>query len=226
MTAISIDSPFNQNYSFYVADEIFSRPQVVHKATAWPGRIQSSGSYFDLTISFNPSSGLSGWLDRILSGEEEEFCPITSAEVPQALIEIRDVFSLNTVQLNRIFHVTRQTIYNWRDGKSVDIENRKRIAKIKELSNHWTDAYKIPMGRISSEEIAGISLVELLSQDDLDKAAILSHFRQISDRLAANFHEKPKAARELAAAHGIQYLSEAERRRNLAVASLRNQRNG
>ena len=60
----------------------------------------------------------------------------------------------------------------------------------------------------------------------LDPAAISALLAAISTRLAESRSERPLSARELAAKHGMQPMSDESHRRNLQNASLRIRRNG
>ena len=54
----------------------------------------------------------------------------TVPEVPQALAEIRSIFSLNTAEMAEIFKVSRQTIYDWIAGGKINPGSRQRIAEV------------------------------------------------------------------------------------------------
>jgi len=187
----------------------------------------SSGAIREVSNWVSPTSGVSYWLESILGLAKKEVTPeLTTPEVPAALSEIRDAFSLSTIQLAEALHVSRQSIYDWIGGKTVKPENRQRIASILVFAADWRKLHPEPMGTISSETVEGVSLVELLRAGQLDPAAIAALLAAISTRLAESRAERPLSARELAAKHGMQPMSEESHRRNLQNASLRIRRNG
>jgi hypothetical protein len=186
----------------------------------------SSGSTGLISNRINPVNGLSDWLARILLAPEDTPQALSSAEVPQALAQIRDAFSLTTVQLSQVLLVSRQAIYDWSLAKPVKQEHRQRIAHLRELAIHWRELHPQPMGKIVNEEIEGTTLLSLLNAETLNQQAIQALLLVIASKLAAAATARPATARELAAKHGLQPISEAEYQRNLQHASLRFGRKG
>ncbi len=213
MTAIAL------NYCYHPSlDQSFhdwagqSRTEIVSKP--WATSTPSSGSYYPAPLEVSAESGVTRWFADILSLQDEGHCPLTTPEVPAALAEIREAFSLNVVQLAQVFGVSRQAVYDWREGKPVKVENRQRIADIQNLAHRWNELYPKPMGRVVAEEIDGSSSLSLMSAERIDEAAITAHFHVIAKRLAAAEANRPPSAHELIEKHGMQPLSESEQRRN------------
>ncbi len=201
-------------------------PAIEIPGEPWDSLCTSSGSYQLVKVRPTQTGGLSAWLEHIIFATEEATCPITTPEVPTALVEIRDSFSFTTVQLAQVLGVSRQAIYDWTDGKPVKVENRKRIAAIRDSARQWRDTYPKSMGRIVAEEIEGPSLFTLLCSGELDEQAIHLAFNLIADRLSVAEANRPTSARELAEKFGMKPMSESENRRNLFDASLRLGRKG
>lgn len=201
MTAIAL------SYYDLPHDDSLERP--------WAFFAPSSGSCQQIPVRVNRQSGLTVWLDRIIQAPEEHAHSLTSPEVPAALAEIRDAFSLSTVQLAQSIRVTRQAVYDWNRGKPVKPEHRDRIAAIQELVRQWRDMYPETMGGIVSETLNGKSLLSLLASESLDTKAIADLFSDIASKLAESEASRPLTARELAAKHDLEPLSQRDSRRNL-----------
>jgi len=198
-----------------------SRPKTEWVSRPWEATVLSSGTYGAPSFRAGSLPGVSFLLSAILVADDQPFCSLTTPEVPAALDEIRDGFSLNTAQLSTVLQVTRQTIYNWGDGKPVETQNRRRISAVRELALTWLREHGKPMGPIVAEEFDGESLLSLLRAEVLDERAIFRKFEAIADRSAAVEANRPPSARELAAKFGLEPLSEEEHRRNLTIAGLR-----
>jgi len=207
----------------YSADRRSSAPH--RSASPWRTFGASSGAIREISHRISPASGVSYWLEAILGlAEKEATAELTTPDVPGALIEIRDAFSLNTVQLADVLGVSRQSIYDWNEGKTVKPQNRHRIAAILAFVEEWRKLHPGPMGPISSEIVEGVTLIELLRADRLESAAVSDLLVAISTRLGEITAERPLSARELAAKHGMPPLSAESHRRNLQNARLRNRR--
>lgn len=201
-----------------------NRPRVEIVANPWTNSAISSGAFYSASFEVSPETGVTRWLGDLLSASEETLCPLTTPEVPAALAAIREAFSLNVAQMAQIFGVSRQAVYDWREGKPVKLENRQRIATIRALAHRWNDLHPKPVGRIVAEQIDGVSLLSLLSAEQVDPSAVERLFRTIAARLAAAEANRPPSARELIEKHGMQPLPEAEVRRNMRAAFLAGRR--
>lgn len=188
-------------------DDLLERP--------WAFFAPSSGSCQHIPVRVNRQSGLTVWLDRIIQAPEENPHTLTSPEVPAALAEIRDAFSLSTVQLAQAIRVTRQAVYDWNRGKPVKPEHRDRIAAIQELVRQWRAIHSTAMGGIVAETLNGTSLFSLLASESLDTKAISDLFSVIASKLVEADASRPLTARELATKHGLEPLSQRDSRRNL-----------
>ena len=223
MTAIAMNYADHPYWERSIT-EFQLRPRVEIVSKPWGNSVISSGGYYSSPFEVSPESGVTRWLDDILSLPDESQCPLTTPEVPAALAEIRDAFSLNVVQLAQIFGVSRQAIYDWREEKPVKTENRQRIATIRSMARLWTNIYPKPVGRVVAEEIDGMSLLTLLSADQADESAITQLFHKIAERLATAEANRPPSARELIDTHGMQPLSDTDHRRNVKSAFLKGRR--
>ena len=192
----------------------------------WDSSSASSGSYRLITVRPTETGGLSAWLEHIICAKKEDTCAITTSEVSTALAEVRDSFSVTTVQLAQMLGVSRQAIYDWSEGNPVKAENRKRIAAIREAARQWRDTYPKSMGCIVAEEIEGTSLLTLLCADKLDFPRIQLALKRIAQRLIEAEGNRPASARELAGRFEMKSVSEDDHQRNLFNASLRFGRKG
>lgn len=193
----------------------------------WGTSRSSSGSIRVVPNWINPKSGVTFWLESVLGiSERPAATEVTTPDVPGALTEIRDAFSLTTVQLAEVLGVSRQAIYDWTGGKTVKPENRQRIGQILEFVEKWRELHPAPMGPVVAEVLDGASLLDLLRADELDAQAIAGQLASIAARLGEVRAERPASARELAAKHGMRPLSEENQRRNLQTARLRVRRHG
>lgn len=223
MTAIAMNYAELPNWECSFT-EFPARPRVEIVSRPWGSSSISSGGYYSAPFEVSGESGVTRWLDDILWLSDESPCSLTTPEVPAALAEIRDAFSLSVVQLAQIFGVSRQAIYDWREGKPVKTENRQRIAAIRALAHQWMQTYPKPIGRVVAEEIDGTSLLALLSADQVDESAITPLLQKIAERLAAADANRPPSARELIEKHGFKPLPEADQRRNFKAAFLAGRR--
>lgn len=193
----------------------------------WGALGSSSGSVRAVPHRINPKSGLTYWLESVLGiSERPTAVELTTPDVPGALAEIRDAFSLSTVQLAEVLGVSRQAVYDWSAGKTVKPENRRRIGQILEIVETWRELHPGPMGPVVAEAIDGSSLFDLLCAEALDAHAISVRLSTLAGRLDEIRAESPASARELAAKYGMRPLSEANQRRNLQTARLRIRRHG
>lgn len=192
-----------------------------HLDSPWNSLTEASGSSQLITGQVSAESGVNSWLEKILHASEENTCSLTTPEVPNALVEIREAFSINTVQLAQVLRVSRQAIYDWNDGKPVKVENRQRISRIRELARQWHENYSMQMGRISSEEISGQSLIGELSADYIDTVSVSNLFISIASKLVEMRMEKPSAARSLAKKYGMEAIPEDSFKKNISRASFR-----
>ncbi|MCB1207183.1 MAG: helix-turn-helix transcriptional regulator [Verrucomicrobiae bacterium] len=193
----------------------------------WGPFRSSSGAIRVVPHWINPASGLTYWLESVLGTSERPTAfELTTPDVPGALVEIRDAFSLSTVQLAEVLGVSRQAIYDWSSGRTVKLENRQRIGQILEFVGTWMELHPGPMGPVVAEAVDGSSLFDLLCADALDSHTISAHLSILAGRLEEIRFERPSSARELAARHGMRPLSEENQRRNLQTARLRVRRHG
>lgn len=205
-------------------EEVAGRPRIEIVEKAWANSAQSSGGFYSAPFEVSPETGVTRWLEDLLFAPHANICSLSTPEVPAALAEIREAFTLNVVQTAQVFGVTRQAIYDWREGNPVKEENRQRIAAIRALAHRWNDLHPKPVGRAVAEEIDGVSLLSLLAADPINEQQVERLFQTISERLAAAEANRPPSARELIEKRGMRPLPEAEARRNRWAAQLANRR--
>jgi len=204
-----------------------SRRAIEGNLSPWGIVGTSSGTAAARSVEVNPMTGISFLLGAILRiADRPASLELTTPDVPGALTEIRDAFSLSTVHLAEVLDVSRQAVYDWSAGKTVKPENRQRIGQILEFVGKWRELHPAPMGPVVAEALDGSSLLDLLRADELDSHAIAGQLARIAARLGEIRAERPASARELAAKHGMRPLSEENQRRNLQAARLRHRRHG
>lgn len=187
----------------------------------------SSGAIRIVPNWINPYTGVTYWLEGVLGiSQRPATVEVTTPDVPGALAEIRDAFSLSTVQLAEVLGVSRQAVYDWSAGKTVKPENRQRIGQILEFVGTWRGLHPGPIGPVVAEAMDGFSLFDLLCAEALDTHAISARLSSLAGRLDEIQAERPASARELAAKHGMRPLSEENQLRNLQTARLRVRRHG
>jgi DNA-binding transcriptional regulator YiaG len=169
-----------------------------------------SSAIMDAMSSFCASSVLPYVMARVAEDT------LISLEVPQALAEIRHSLSLSTVELSKIFNVSRRAIYDWVEGKNVVANNRQRIADVHAIAQKWEAKQLGRLGPLVREEVGGHSLLGLLSAADLDTAAIESLLQVITGKLTqVQANRRVPTAQELLKRHSMTPLSGQAYERNL-----------
>jgi len=145
---------------------------------------------------------------------------LISQEVPQALAEIRHTLSLSTVELAKIFKVSRRAIYDWVEGKNVALPNRQRITEVLAVANSWESRQMGRLGSLVREEVGDRSLLDYLCSDDLENQAV----ETLLDLIAAKLNEasagrRVPSAQELMERHSAAPLAGQAYRRNLKAST-------
>lgn len=184
-----------------------------------------SGARNCLAVSAYYGSVNNPWLEHILNPSQRTVNTITSIDIPDAIASIRDVFGLNTKELAQVCLVARPTIYNWSDGSPVKAENRARVAEIHSLAQKWMHLNGCALGSLTREPLnEGFSLLDLLTQQDLDAGAIEPFLENIYSKLNAPAESSSTSARELSRELGFTALSEHLHRRTVKNLSLKKRR--
>ncbi|MCC5835438.1 MAG: hypothetical protein JJU20_11950 [Opitutales bacterium] len=147
---------------------------------------------------------------------------LTSREVPEALAEIRAALSLSTVELSKIFNVSRRAIYDWVEGRNVSLSNRKRITDVHAVAKSWSSRELGRLGSLVREQVNEHSVLAALCSGELD----MSHIESLLEAIAAKVSQAQKSRRvptalELSKRHPMASLSEQTYRRNLKVSKPR-----
>lgn len=144
---------------------------------------------------------------------------VTPAEMVNA---VRRAFMLSVSTASAVFKVSRPTIYQWVSLSNIEQirarSDRDRMKELYRLAQSWV--YKGPLaGRWVEETLpSGISVLDLLSADTINQAAVLQAHDILSN--AKNRLRKAEHSRSLAAVEAIQSAFE-----NLA-AKEKNRRKG
>ena len=99
---------------------------------------------------------------------------------------ILDAFSLPILQLARVLHVERPTVYAWmnEDEPLLKADNRARLEAIADLADEWKRLGVGPAGSRARVPLThGLSLVDLLKNEPLDVAAITQWMSAIAEHM-------------------------------------------
>lgn len=109
----------------------------------------------------------------------------------EQLTELTHTFSLNATQLADIFDVSRQTIYNWRKGETIDRVYRPRLDSLHGFARHYRRLDPAPVGPAMTwvDAASGQSLLDLLLVCPHDHAAVHRYLEALPARIAAHFSE-------------------------------------
>ena len=109
----------------------------------------------------------------------------------QQLEDVVMTFSLNVSQMAEVMRVSRQTIYDWRDGPELRPEHRERLNQLHGLVLQYRELDPIPIGEALTWVGAstGQSLFDLLRAEDLDLPAIRNVLTAMPARIEDQFAE-------------------------------------
>lgn len=168
---------------------------------------------------------------------------MTDPEVPQALAEIRSIFSLNTADMAEIFNVPRQTIYDWVAGGQVNPGSRQRIADVHSLAKTSIvrreassqacgpnkrgvfagERFRLSqpfLGTLVREEFDGQSILAALCAETLDTTLIEGLLEQVAAKRAqVEATRSVPSAQELLERHKMSPMRGQAYRRNLKVST-------
>jgi DNA-binding transcriptional regulator YiaG len=104
-------------------------------------------------------------------------------DTQEKIAAIRRYLSLNMTDLAKVLNVGRPTVYSWATTPvTLHSSHRKRIDVVYEIARNWRALSSDPMGRLVREPFAnGITVIDLLSTDKLDAAAIRNGMLQVRD---------------------------------------------
>lgn len=180
------------------------------------GTIDATSTFFDTVTSLCGTSLMA----KAEAGQITNV--VTTPMVPQAIAEIRDALSLSTVEIAKVFNVSRQAIYHWVEGNNVSEANRQRITEVQGVSERWQAKQLGRLGSLVREEVEGRSLLELLCAPDLDPVAIDSLLEAIAATLIqAAANRRVPSAQQLMERHPGAQLTEQAYQRNLKVSAPR-----
>lgn len=98
----------------------------------------------------------------------------------QLLQIIKKSFGANVVQMAKMLKVSRPTIYNWDEGMPPEVDNLRRLNMVASLARDWEG---LVASRVAlTETTEGATLMEALSQDDLDVNVLRRTLTQVALR--------------------------------------------
>lgn len=101
------------------------------------------------------------------------------------IAELKATLGLSITDLAGITWVSRQTIYDWIGGGQVSDANYKRLLTLRQTCVDWRGRAGRPLGRLLRTKNAdGVSLLDLLGQDPLDRALIARHLDALASKAA------------------------------------------
>ena len=105
--------------------------------------------------------------------------------------DITHTFSLNATQLAGLFGVSRQTIYNWRKGETIDTAYRSRLKSLHDFVRDYRLLDPAPIGPALTwiDTTSGQSLLDLLGARPHDHTAIARYLKALPARIAEHFTE-------------------------------------
>jgi transcriptional regulator with XRE-family HTH domain len=132
--------------------------------------------------------------------------------VQEKIAGIRQYLSLTMTDLAAVLQVGRPTAYAWVGGAVAAVQNkhRARLDHVYKLAREWREISSRPLDRVVSEPLGGgVKLIDLLTADDLDDAAIRNAFAEVKilqDRAARRL-----TVREVAAKTGVKLATRSRR---------------
>jgi len=216
----TIGTSYGSFRDFAPADQLRNQEEpniwdIFNDVTSPRGTVETS-TIMDAMTSFCAASVLPHAMPRVAEDT------LLSLEVPHALAEIRHFLSLSTVELSKIFSVSRRAIYDWFDGKNVTIVNRQRIAEVHGIAKKWEVRELGNLGSLVREEVQGHPLSGLLCSHELDQSTIAAWLNEVAARLIlAEANRTVPTAEELLKRNGATPLTGQAYRRNLKAARPR-----
>lgn len=139
-----------------------------------------------------------------------EALPIAEMEMVSSttklLAAIEKLFGNSATELARMLRVTRQMVYHYRQGMEPSIENKRRLKSLATLASECGNPAARPLKKeLKSQQPGGRTLMEYLSEEDLDITALrrmLSQRMMTSDRAIRNKLANALSREESALARG------------------------
>jgi hypothetical protein len=148
------------------------------------GFIPLNKIYFTKTTGANAVFPDIAWHDPINVG------PLFVTPVDQ-VTAIKFYLGLKISDIASILHVQRPTIYEWLSGTSPHQSNYRRLHQLYEIASEWRSlSYKQIGNYARTPRLGEKSLLNLLSQDTLDRDAITTALKIISEQLAAETEQR------------------------------------
>jgi hypothetical protein len=146
------------------------------------------------------------------------FHDIVTLSVIEQMQELLAALALNKSQLAQILRVTRPTMYDWFQGKEPNAANTDRLLALLRILARSSVSSATPLNaRFVRQpmDIAGPSLIDLLSEDQLDEEPIvraIEHVRSLADSASRRRTTREQRLRDL----GFEEPNNEQRREQLA----------
>lgn len=127
----------------------------------------------------------------------------TNAAAPM-VAEVVAALSLTTTQIAKALRVSRQRIYDYRNGEEAGAETLERLQVLARLAQHWSArAAGTLSGKIALPFADGVSILSMLEAPAIDEAEVRARLSQVAEfqrgHAASPFRPRPSAIDELRA---------------------------
>jgi transcriptional regulator with XRE-family HTH domain len=161
-------------------------------------------------------------------GGIEPLIRATPSPVPVAtpmLAEICETLTLTTTQTAKAVNVSRQRIYDYRNGQQASPETISRLQVLSRIAQHWQSLDSGSLsGKIALPFADGTSLLDLLSAPEIDEAEVCDRLAMVASFQRGEgpspFAPRPTVVKELRAL-GVSEPTEEERHLRREDARIR-----
>jgi len=123
---------------------------------------------------------------------------------------VRDGLSIPMKNFAEAMRCTRASVYGWRKGVAPHKGHRERLETLKEIADEWASLSTHSLGsRVHEKNEKDVSLMDLLSSEEIDRNAVTHLLGQWADRLndqKSRLASQAQAMRQRLANRGIDRL--------------------
>jgi hypothetical protein len=113
--------------------------------------------------------------------------------------EVKATLGVNVTDLAMLARVSRQSIYDWLGGGPISQANYDRLFELRQICMDWQALAGKPVGRLlNSRNSDGISLLGLLEQTPLDRAAIRAQLEGLAAKAGEQESQRQQRFAKLA----------------------------
>jgi hypothetical protein len=149
----------------------YSNPPIVRDFQDLGFTFQSISTGTSATINAIKSSGSGGFYFDVIEHEVENKGELTPRYI---LNQLTQTFNLTQEDLSNICGSARKSINNWLNGDLPNKTKNKRLLELYLIKKEWVGSgFSSSRNLLDLKVLGEMSVLELLSQDDLDKEKIL-----------------------------------------------------